>query len=86
MPRPRRNHQTASLLRWNKACAETKGTPLSLRMLADRPRSKKPLKYRESVVLSSGRESLPGEQKSADVISNGQRVAIVLVAEQEPPL
>jgi hypothetical protein len=45
--------------------------------------SKKPLKYRESVVLSSGRESLTGEQKSAGVIRNGQRVAIVLVAEQE---
>ena len=35
----RRNHQTASLLRLNKACAEAKGTPLSLRMFAGKPRS-----------------------------------------------
>jgi hypothetical protein len=27
------------LLKLNKACAEAKGTPLSLRMLAGRPRS-----------------------------------------------
>jgi hypothetical protein len=38
---PRRSHQTASLLRLNKACAEAKGTPLSLRILAGRPRSLK---------------------------------------------
>jgi hypothetical protein len=40
---PRRNHQTASLLKWNKAWAEAKGTPLSLRMLAGKPRSWKSL-------------------------------------------
>jgi hypothetical protein len=31
------------LLKLNKACAEAKGTPLSLRMLAGRPRSLKSL-------------------------------------------
>jgi hypothetical protein len=40
-------HQTASLLRLNKACAEAKGTPLSLRMLAGKPRS---LKSRSNTV------------------------------------
>src|SRR6267378_777046 len=38
---PSRSHQTASLLRLNKAWAEAKGTPLSLRILAGRPRSLK---------------------------------------------
>src|SRR5438128_9554310 len=36
-----RSHQTASLLKLNSACAEAKGTPLSLRMFAGRPRSLK---------------------------------------------
>jgi hypothetical protein len=36
MPMPSRRHQTASLLKLNKACAEAKGTPSSLRMLAGR--------------------------------------------------
>jgi hypothetical protein len=39
MPIPHRSHHTASLLKLNKAWAEAKGTPLSLRMLAGRPRS-----------------------------------------------
>src|SRR5450755_1884972 len=34
MPIPRRSHQTASLLKLNNACAEAKGTPLSLRICA----------------------------------------------------
>jgi hypothetical protein len=34
MPMPRRNHQTASLLKLNKACADANGTPLSLRRVA----------------------------------------------------
>jgi hypothetical protein len=43
MPIPSRSHQTASLLKLNKACAEAKGTPLSLRILTGRPRSLKSL-------------------------------------------
>jgi hypothetical protein len=35
--------QTASLLKLNKACAEARGTPLTLRMLEGRPRSSKSL-------------------------------------------
>ena len=34
IPIPKRNHQTASLLKLNRAWAEANGTPLSLRMLA----------------------------------------------------
>src|SRR5262244_2199513 len=44
---------------------------------------KKPLKHSKSVIFSSRRKRLTGEQKSAGVIRNGQRVAVVLVAEQE---
>src|ERR1700676_4222402 len=40
---PSLSHQTASLLKLNKACAEAKGTPLSLRMLEGMPRSLKSL-------------------------------------------
>jgi hypothetical protein len=59
MPMPRRNHQTASLLRLIKACAEANGTPLSLRMLAGDPRSVKSLsKCGKSVVFSGGELSL----------------------------
>ncbi len=39
LPMPRRSHQTASLLKLKRALGEAKGTPLSLRMLAGRPRS-----------------------------------------------
>jgi hypothetical protein len=44
---------------------------------------KKPLKHGESVVFSSGRKSLTGEKKSAGVIGDGQRIAILVIAEQE---
>jgi hypothetical protein len=43
MPMPSRSHQTASLLKLNNACADAKGTLLSLRMLAGKPRSLKSL-------------------------------------------
>jgi hypothetical protein len=48
MPIPSRSHQTASLLRLNKAWAEAKGTPLGLRMFAG---LKKPLKHSEFLVI-----------------------------------
>jgi hypothetical protein len=38
---PKRNHQTDSLERLNKAFGLAKGTPLSERMAAGRPRSRK---------------------------------------------
>jgi hypothetical protein len=44
---------------------------------------KKLLKPSKSVIFSGRRKRLTSEQKSAGVISNGQRVAVVLVAEQE---
>ena len=54
MPIPSLSHQTASLLRLNKAWAEAKGTPLSLRMLAGRPRSLKSLSNRGCVSRVGG--------------------------------
>jgi hypothetical protein len=41
MPMPRRNHQTESLERPNKALALAKGVPLSVRMALGRPKSLK---------------------------------------------
>ena len=43
----------------------------------------KPLKCCESVVFASGRESFACEEKAAGVVSDGQRVAVMLVAQQE---
>src|SRR5215469_5851077 len=45
--------------------------------------AKKPLKCCESVVFTSGTESFAGEQKAAGVVSDGQRVAVMLVAQQK---
>ena len=39
MVMPKRNHQTESLESWNRELGEAKGTPLSERILAGRPRS-----------------------------------------------
>src|SRR5260370_6939165 len=44
---------------------------------------KKPFKHGESVVFFGGREGLTGEEKTAGVISDGQRVAVLVIAEQE---
>src|SRR6202790_4508678 len=84
MPIPRRSHQTASLLKLNNACAEAKGTPLSLRMWAGRPTLfKKALKDSKSVVFFGGRERLAGQQISAGMIGDGQGVAVAMISQQE---
>src|ERR1700758_3723435 len=84
IPMPSRSHHTASLLKLNQACAEAKGTPLSLRMLAGRPRS---LKSRsntvKSVVFTGRRKSLTGEEKTAGMVGDRQRIAVLTIGEQE---
>jgi len=44
---------------------------------------KKPLKHGESVVFFGGRESLAGQQVSAGMIGDRQRVAALMVPQQE---
>lgn len=81
---PRRSHQTASLLRWDKACAKAKGTPLSLRTLAGRPRSsRKPFKYDKGAVFPGRGKRFAGQQKPAGVIGDGERIAVLAIPEQE---
>jgi len=84
MPIPSRSHQTASLLKLNKAWAEAKGTPLSVRILAGRPRLlKKLLKHGKSVIFAGGRKSLTGEEKTASVIGDRQWIAVLMIPQQE---
>ena len=45
--------------------------------------AKKPFKYGKSILLPSRRKRLAGEQKTAGVVGDRERVAVVLVAEQE---
>jgi hypothetical protein len=74
MVMPRRNHQTESLERLNKELGEAKGTPLSERMLAGRPRSfKQAFKSRKSKRLTGRFQSLTEEQIARSVIGDGQR-------------
>jgi hypothetical protein len=66
MPMPRRNHQTASLLKLNKACAEAKGTPIIAADVGGQAALlKKPFKCGQSVVFPSGRKRLTSEEKTA---------------------
>jgi hypothetical protein len=44
---------------------------------------KKALQYAESVVFPGRGKSLAGEQKAAGVIGDGQRIAVLPIAEQE---
>src|SRR5215467_7127456 len=44
---------------------------------------KKPLKYSESVVFSSGRKSLTGAKKTAGMIGDRERIAILTISQQE---
>ena len=44
---------------------------------------KKPLKYGESIVFASGGKSLASQQKTAGVIGDGQRIAVLTIAEPE---
>jgi hypothetical protein len=44
---------------------------------------KKPLKHGESVVFFGGRECLAGQQVSAGMIGDRQRVAVLMVPQQE---
>ena len=44
---------------------------------------KKPLKHSKSVVFSGGRKRLAGQQITAGMIGDGQRVAVVMIAQQE---
>jgi hypothetical protein len=45
-------------------------------------RLKEPFKH-ESVGFFGGREGLTGEEKTAGVIGDGQRIAVLMIAEQE---
>jgi hypothetical protein len=45
--------------------------------------AKKPLKYGESVIFSGRRKGLTGEQKTAGVVGDGQRVAVLVISQQE---
>jgi hypothetical protein len=44
---------------------------------------KKPLKHRESVVFSGRRKRFTSEQKTAGVIGDRERIAVLAIAEQE---
>jgi hypothetical protein len=44
---------------------------------------KKPLKYRESVILSGGRKRLTDKQKTAGVVGDGERITVLTIAKQE---
>src|ERR1700704_4391323 len=44
---------------------------------------KKPFKHGESVVFLGGREGFTGEQKTAGVIGDYQRIAVVVISQQE---
>ena len=84
MVMPSRSHQTASLLKLNRPLGEAKGTPLSLRMLEGKPRSLRSLfKYSKSVVFSGGGKRFTGEKKTAGVVGNRQRVAVLVISQQE---
>src|SRR5580693_2953534 len=43
----------------------------------------KPLKHGKSVVFFGGRKSFAGQQITAGVIGDGQRVAVLMIAQQE---
>src|SRR4029077_8128923 len=45
--------------------------------------AKKPFKYGKSILLPSRGKRLTGEQRTAGVVGDRERVAVVLVAEQE---
>jgi hypothetical protein len=66
------------------AWAEANGTLLSLRMLAGRPRSlNSRSKDRKGEVFAGGGQRLAGQQITAGMIGDGQRVAVVTVPQQE---
>jgi len=44
---------------------------------------KKPLKYSKSVVFSGGGKGLTAEKKTAGVIGDRQRVAVLVISQQE---
>ena len=45
--------------------------------------AKKPLKYSESVVFPGRRKRLTSEEKAAGVIGDGERIAVVMIPQQE---
>src|SRR6266704_4549394 len=51
----------------------------------DRPAAllKKPLKHRESIVFPGRRKSLTGEEKTAGMVGDRQRIAVLTIGEQE---
>ena len=44
---------------------------------------KKPLKYGKSIIFFGGRERLAGQEKTAGVIGDRQRIAVVMIPQQE---
>ena len=79
MPRPSRNHQTASLLKLNFAQVEqgvgrSEGhAVIAADVGGQTTLFKKPLKHGESVVSFEGRERLAGLQIPAGMIGDRQR-------------
>src|SRR5207245_2242953 len=82
-PIPNLSHQTASLLNWNKAWAEAKGTPFAADVRRQAALLEKPLKRGKDVVFAGGGESFAGQQITAGMIGNGQRIAVLTIAQQE---
>src|SRR5215831_14961089 len=84
MAMPKRSHHTASLLRLNKACAEGEGHAI---VAADVRRQaalfKKSLKHRKSKVFFGGGERLADQQIPAGMIGDRQRVAVMMIPQQE---
>jgi hypothetical protein len=82
-PIPKRSHQTASLLRLNKAWAEEGHAVIAADVGRQAAFLKKPLKYGESIVFAGGGESLASQEKTAGVIRDRQRIAVLTIAEPE---
>jgi hypothetical protein len=45
--------------------------------------AKKPLQYSKSVVFPSRKKRLTSEEKAAGVIGDGERIAVLMIAQQE---
>ena len=81
---PRRSHQTASLLKPNRACGLAKGTPLSVRMaLRQAELFEDPLEHGEGVDFLGGRQGLAAEQVATGEVADGERIAIAAIGEHE---
>jgi len=83
MPMPRRNHQTASLQVKQSVRGSERHTVIAADVGGQAALFEKPLKYSESVVFPGGRKRLTGEQEPAGVVGDGERVAVLVISQQE---